>query len=161
MPTVRELEDLIIDAIYLDILRGKLDQKEEQLEVEYTMGRDLEPGKLEEVLAALQNWQVLFLLLALLLMTRNRAETTTAVLATLDEKINDIAAETAATKLNQQEHEKALQANLKEVYDKQKDKSLGGMMGRRGMHMGNYSDKESMHMDVDEPPENSKGKNRK
>jgi len=56
MPTIRELEDLIIDAIYLDILRGKLDQKEQQLEVEYTMGRDLEPGKLEEVLAALQNW---------------------------------------------------------------------------------------------------------
>ena len=56
MCTIRELEDLIIDAIYLDILRGKLDQKEQQLEVEYTMGRDLEPGKLEEVLAALQNW---------------------------------------------------------------------------------------------------------
>lgn len=56
MPTIRELEDLIIDAIYLDILRGKLDQKEEQLEVEYTMGRDLEPEKLEDVLAALKDW---------------------------------------------------------------------------------------------------------
>ncbi|KAF9024700.1 hypothetical protein BDZ89DRAFT_1068805 [Hymenopellis radicata] len=50
--TVRELEDLIIDAIYLDMLRGKLDQKEGQFEVEYTMGRDLEPGKIESVLAA-------------------------------------------------------------------------------------------------------------
>jgi COP9 signalosome complex subunit 7 len=58
MPTIRELEDLIIDAIYLDILRGKLDQKEQQLEVEYTMGRDLEPGKLEQILTALQNWYV-------------------------------------------------------------------------------------------------------
>jgi len=58
MPAIRELEDLIIDAIYLDILRGKLDQKEQQLEIEYTMGRDLEPGKLEHVLAALQNWWV-------------------------------------------------------------------------------------------------------
>lgn len=56
MPTIRDLEDLIIDAIYLDILRGKLDQKEQQLEVEYTMGRDLEPGKIEEVLAALNHW---------------------------------------------------------------------------------------------------------
>lgn len=93
--------------------------------------------------------------------TCHRAETTTAVLATLDEKITAIAAETAAAKQNQQEHEKVLQANLKEVYDKQKDKSLGGMMGRRGPHIGGYSDKESMHMDVDEPPENSKGKNRK
>ena len=58
MPTIRELEDLIIDAIYLDILRGKLDQKEQQLEVEYTMGRDLEPGKVENLLAALKNWYV-------------------------------------------------------------------------------------------------------
>jgi COP9 signalosome complex subunit 7 len=61
MPTIRDLEDLIIDAIYLDILRGKLDQKEQQLEVEYTMGRDLEPGKIEDVLAALTNWYFLFL----------------------------------------------------------------------------------------------------
>lgn len=56
--SIRELEDLIIDAIYLDILRGKLDQKQQQLEIEYTMGRDLEPGKLEKLLEALQNWFV-------------------------------------------------------------------------------------------------------
>ncbi|KAG6913305.1 hypothetical protein DXG01_007872 [Tephrocybe rancida] len=41
MLTIRDLEDLIIDTIYLDILHGKLDQKEQQLKVEYTMGRDL------------------------------------------------------------------------------------------------------------------------
>jgi COP9 signalosome complex subunit 7 len=58
MPSIRELEDLIIDAIYLDILRGKLDQKEQQLEVEYTMGRDLEPGKIESILTALNDWFV-------------------------------------------------------------------------------------------------------
>ena len=58
MPAIRELEDLIIDAIYLDILRGKLDQKEQQLEIEYTMGRDLEPGILENILVALKNWYV-------------------------------------------------------------------------------------------------------
>lgn len=59
MPTIRELEDLIIDAIYLDLLRGKLDQKQQQFEVEYTLGRDLEPGKIESLLAALQDWCVL------------------------------------------------------------------------------------------------------
>lgn len=66
MPTIRDLEDLIIDAIYLDILRGKLDQKEQQLEIEYTMGRDLEPGKAESVLTALKAWYVLSLPPALL-----------------------------------------------------------------------------------------------
>lgn len=55
---IRELEDLIIDAIYLDILRGKLDQKEQQFEVEYTMGRDLEPDSLGNLLGALQDWCV-------------------------------------------------------------------------------------------------------
>jgi len=139
---VRELEDLIIDAIYLDLLHGKLDQKEEQLEVTYTMGRDLEPGKLEQILAALEDW----------------ASMTSAVLANLDGKINSIAADTAATKLNQQEHERILQLNLKDVYDKQKEKSLGGPMAtRRGPIPVN--ERENMMMDVDEP--DNKGKNRK
>jgi len=140
---VRELEDLIIDAIYLDLFHGKLDQKEEQLEVTYTMGRDLEPGKLEQVLAALKDW----------------ASTTSAVLTTLDGKINSIVAETTATKLNQQEHERILQLNLKDVYDKQKDKSLGGTMANRRGPIS-MSDRENMMMmDVDEP--DNKGKNRK
>jgi COP9 signalosome complex subunit 7 len=139
---VRELEDLIIDAIYLDLLQGKLDQKEEQLEVSYTMGRDLEPGKLEQVLAALKDW----------------ASTTSAVLATLDGKINSIAADTAAAKLNEQEHERILQTHLKEVHDKQKEKGLGGGMASRRAAF-QLGDRENMNMDVDEP--DSKGKNRK
>ena len=56
MPTIRELEDLIIDAIYLDVIRGKLDQKEQQFEVEYTLGRDVEPGDVEGILKTLQDW---------------------------------------------------------------------------------------------------------
>lgn len=55
---MRELEDLIIDAMYQDVLRGRLDQKEQQLEVEYTMGRDLRPGQLEQILSALKDWYV-------------------------------------------------------------------------------------------------------
>ncbi|KAG6810899.1 hypothetical protein H0H92_009891 [Tricholoma furcatifolium] len=145
MPTIRDLEDLIIDAIYLEILRGKLDQKEQQLEVEYTMGRDLEPGKLEEVLAALQNW----------------AETTSSVLLTLDAKIQQISRETEAVKAAEAEHEKILQATLKEVYDKQKDKALGGNSARRGVPLNFLDARDSMHMNIDENPESSKSKNRK
>lgn len=58
MPTIRDLEDLIIDAIYQDIISGKLDQKEQQFDVEYTMGRDVEASKIEGMLVALQNWYV-------------------------------------------------------------------------------------------------------
>ncbi|PPQ91423.1 hypothetical protein CVT25_014311 [Psilocybe cyanescens] len=138
---VRELEDLIIDAIYLDLLQGKLDQKEEQLEVSYTMGRDLESGKLEYVLSALKDW----------------ASTTSAVLVTLDSKINSIAADAAAAKHSQQEHERILQNNLKEVHDKQKEKSLGGGMANRRAAF-QVGDRENMDMDVDD---DIKGKNRK
>lgn len=54
--TIRELEDLIIDAIYQDIVRGKLDQKEQQFEVEFTMGRDLQVSQLPALLDELKNW---------------------------------------------------------------------------------------------------------
>ncbi|PBK78374.1 hypothetical protein ARMSODRAFT_1010960 [Armillaria solidipes] len=141
MPTVRELEDLIIDAIYLDILRGKLDQKEGQLEVEYTMGRDLEPGKLESVLGALQDW----------------ASATSSVLATLDSKIVQISSETTAAKKRQDEYELALQSNLKEVSEKNAS-TKGSSNSRRTLLESN------MRMDVDAPAyelTESKGKNRK
>jgi len=154
---VRELEDLIIDAIYLDLLQGKLDQKEEQLEVTYTMGRDLEPGKLEQVLAALKDWYGVLSVESITAYRIRRASTTSAVLTTLDNKIGAIAAEVLVQKQMQQEHDHKLQATLKEVFDKQKEKSLGGAMANRraAFQMG---DRENM-MDVDEP--DSKGKNRK
>nr|CAG8644225.1 9435_t:CDS:2 [Entrophospora candida] len=56
IPNVRELEDLIIDAIYQDVIKGKLDQKRKQLEVEYTMGRDLRPGQIDHMLQVLNAW---------------------------------------------------------------------------------------------------------
>ncbi|KAL5640584.1 hypothetical protein ACGC1H_001157 [Rhizoctonia solani] len=56
--SVRQLEDLIIDAMYQDVLKGKLDQKEARIEIEYTIGRDLEPGTagLESLLGKLRDW---------------------------------------------------------------------------------------------------------
>ncbi|PCH33195.1 hypothetical protein WOLCODRAFT_21833 [Wolfiporia cocos MD-104 SS10] len=105
MPTIRELEDLIIDAIYLDVIRGKLDQRQQQFDVEYTMGRDLEPGRIESLLASLQIW----------------ASTTSSVLATLDEKLVALAKETAAAKVKQDKYDAVYQSTLKEVLDKQKE----------------------------------------
>ncbi|KAG9310307.1 hypothetical protein JVU11DRAFT_9428 [Chiua virens] len=123
---IRELEDLIIDAIYLDILRGKLDQKEQQLEIEYTMGRDLEPGKLEKLLEALQNW----------------ASTTAAVLSELDQKLMETGTYTAMAQVENEEQEKVYQASLKDVQERLKDNKGG----RRGTGPNNIDS-----MDVDEP----------
>ncbi|KAI9007424.1 hypothetical protein CLU79DRAFT_778644 [Phycomyces nitens] len=56
IPTVRALEDLIIDAFYQNILQGKLDQRQQQLQVERAMGRDQEESQIEETLAILEAW---------------------------------------------------------------------------------------------------------
>lgn len=53
---VRDLEDLIIEAVYADIIHGKLDQKNSQLEVDYAIGRDTQSNVLGSIVATLQEW---------------------------------------------------------------------------------------------------------
>jgi len=56
MDSLRELEDLIIDAIYNNLFEGKLDQRKKQLEIETTIGRDLKPGDLATLIKTLEDW---------------------------------------------------------------------------------------------------------
>lgn len=53
---LRELEDLIIEAVYADIIHGKLDQKNKQLEVDFAIGRDIKPEMVNTVVSVLQDW---------------------------------------------------------------------------------------------------------
>jgi COP9 signalosome complex subunit 7 len=53
---IRELEDLIIEAFYAEIIKGKLDQMNNQLEIEYTIGRDVTDEKIDDILNVLDNW---------------------------------------------------------------------------------------------------------
>lgn len=53
---VRDLEDLIIEAIYADIIHGKLDQKNNQLEVDYAIGRDIKSEDITVIVSCLQDW---------------------------------------------------------------------------------------------------------
>lgn len=53
---VRQLEDLIIDVIYADIIRGKLDQKNKQLQVDSAIGRDVKPNETKDILRVLESW---------------------------------------------------------------------------------------------------------
>lgn len=41
VPSARQLEDLIIEAIYADVIDGRLDQKHARFEVDSCMGRDV------------------------------------------------------------------------------------------------------------------------
>lgn len=57
---VRELEDLIMDSIYAGIIKGKLDQKEQRFQVDWTMGRDIRPGQISEMIKILNLWHVVW-----------------------------------------------------------------------------------------------------
>jgi COP9 signalosome complex subunit 7 len=54
--SVRELEDLLIECIYQGVVRGKLDQKHNQLEVDFAIGRDIRPGQVDQMMGILANW---------------------------------------------------------------------------------------------------------
>ncbi|KAJ8021743.1 COP9 signalosome complex subunit 7b [Holothuria leucospilota] len=56
MGNLRELEDLIIEAIYAGIIQGKLDQNNQRLEVEYTIGRDIRAEAVPDIINVLQEW---------------------------------------------------------------------------------------------------------
>ncbi|XP_076087068.1 COP9 signalosome complex subunit 7b-like [Mytilus galloprovincialis] len=53
---LRNLEDLIIEVIYADIIHGKLDQKNQRLEVDYAIGRDIRSEAVPEIINVLQDW---------------------------------------------------------------------------------------------------------
>lgn len=53
---VRHLEDLIIEAIYAELINGKLDQKNRQLEVDYAVARDIQTENIQEIVKILSEW---------------------------------------------------------------------------------------------------------
>jgi COP9 signalosome complex subunit 7 len=54
---LRELEDLIIDALYKDIVVGKLDHERQVFQVDSSIGRDLRPEDMDRMIATLLSWQ--------------------------------------------------------------------------------------------------------
>jgi COP9 signalosome complex subunit 7 len=56
MRNVRELEDLIIEAFYADIIKGKLDQLNNQLQIEFAIGRDVTDDQIDAIISCLDNW---------------------------------------------------------------------------------------------------------
>ena len=54
--SVRELEDLIIDGIYAQVIRGKLDQLNKLLNIEYVIARDVNEKALNRMEDVLDKW---------------------------------------------------------------------------------------------------------
>jgi len=55
---VRELEDIIIDAMYHKIVEGKLDHEKETFTIEKFLGRDVNKSEIEDILSVMQGWFV-------------------------------------------------------------------------------------------------------
>ncbi|KAI0321474.1 hypothetical protein OF83DRAFT_1099364 [Amylostereum chailletii] len=150
LPSVHALESLIIDALYSDLIRGKLDQNKQQFEVEYTIGRDIPHEALGSLLGALEDW----------------ASTTSSILSTLDSKLGALSSMSAAAAREANAHDATLHANLKEVLDKrEKTKRSGDLRARENAKESGslrvWKDRDE-DMDVDEPTgSGAKGKNRK
>jgi len=53
---VRDLEDLIIEAIYSNMISGDLDQQSDCLEVDWTVGRDVGSIDIDTMIDTLQQW---------------------------------------------------------------------------------------------------------
>ena len=57
MSSVRELEDLIIESVYLGLVSGKLDQAKKVFEVAEVSGRDVRLTDISQMLSTLTSWQ--------------------------------------------------------------------------------------------------------
>jgi hypothetical protein len=51
-------QDVIIEVIYADIIHGKLDQNNQQIEIDFALGRDIRPEAMKEMVGVLQEWYV-------------------------------------------------------------------------------------------------------
>lgn len=56
LDNLRMLEDLIIEAIYANLIKGKLDQRQRCLEVDSTLSRDVRVQQLETIVSVLGDW---------------------------------------------------------------------------------------------------------
>lgn len=56
LENLRELEDIIIEVIYADIVHGKLNQMTKTLEIDYTIGRDIKPTDIGKISTVLTEW---------------------------------------------------------------------------------------------------------
>lgn len=56
MASVRQLEDVIIEAVHLNVIRGKLDQCKQQFEVEACISRDVCSENMGQLSQTLSNW---------------------------------------------------------------------------------------------------------
>ncbi|KAF9242342.1 hypothetical protein BU15DRAFT_86911 [Melanogaster broomeanus] len=146
--SIRELEDLIIDAIYLDILRGKLDQKEQQLEIEYHDGKGSRSRKAREGAGGAAE---LVCISSRVLSSSSTGSPSDVgrvrrhlCLQSWITEARGAAAYNVKVNAEAEDHERIYLANLKEVQERQKD-------GKGGRRTAPFAPSMADNMDVDDP----------
>ncbi|KAL1739319.1 hypothetical protein HDZ31DRAFT_69060 [Schizophyllum fasciatum] len=139
-PSVRALEDIVIDAVYQGLLEATLDQQRGVVEVVYTVGRDVRPDALPDLLAGLQAW----------------SSTTASVLSALDERLAAAAQSRQEARADRDAWEADVQVAMKDIQEKRDKKKTG-----RGPFPPTLADSENSPadaMDVDERETNPSGR---
>ncbi|KAK3822124.1 MAG: COP9 signalosome complex subunit 7-like protein [Linnemannia gamsii] len=129
---VRQLEDLIMDAIYQNLINANLDQKLKQVEVHSSMGRDLRPGQAQDMLRVLAEW----------------TKTSEALLQALSTKMTEVRENYEKEKVAKEDFEKKLESIKKENVTtgggKLRKLGGGGGGGHHGSHMMEYEMEQNM-----------------
>lgn len=136
---LRELEDLIIEVIYADIIRGKLDQKHQHLEVDYAIGRDIKSEQIGDIISVLQEWcfgcEALLENIEQQVKTANdQKDTHTKLLQKIELEVANIKKTLKTT--HQQDLEEQMSVDLPSTTDKVGKKSSKTKGGSRGAASG-------------------------
>jgi len=129
VPNLRDLEDLVIDAFYRNIVTGKLDHANSQLQVDSAIGRDVRPAEIDSMIRSLRNWEV---------QAKN-------LLTLLEKQTSDARKTMAENEAHQVKFNKQLdemKANVKAALDaeSESERAGAGMMHMMGM-LGDYGGK--------------------
>jgi len=118
--SVRELEDLVIDAMYEDLVQGKLCQLEETLEIHSAVGRDVRDEDIDTMLTILTSWN----------------ERSQGISQSIEDNIQGAQKAHHMKQVAAEEEEKKKETVKEAVLASQKngggDKTSGGMMGMLG-----------------------------
>ncbi|KAK6522739.1 hypothetical protein TWF281_002175 [Arthrobotrys megalospora] len=139
IPNTRLLEDLIISAIYASLLDAKLDTANQRVEVSSTAGRDVAPGDITNMIAALEAW----------------SSSCSSVLTEIGAQIASIQDAAVAQRKEQVAYEKSVEEKRKAA---EKDGSKGKrVIDHDGLGFGPGEDE----MDLDDGPFDDQGGARK
>jgi COP9 signalosome complex subunit 7 len=135
---VRDLEDMIIDCCYQGLIKGKLDQKKAAFEVASSIGRDIGPADVEDMIKKLQNW----------------LDTSNSLIEHLDKKMTQANEEKLKEKLDEEElakEKKSIMEAIKLEKDTQGPKDMsGGQANMGGSVMGAMFSQISGFMGLDD-----------